>query len=206
MSSKWMRWVTAMVATLVLGTTMAQASWYNPASWFKSKPKPVPVLVVTGNFVHSRMLAELIQYQAKYPILILPTGKETTLYAMAGDGKAVEVPRDRYVEFVRTLQPKTVLFLGNDDYVPAEFVDEISSRFTCAPLKGNDWQKIAVSAGDLLTLPTLAKEYRRLTDKLDAHGDASTGIDPASIWKTPEEKAKAEAAAAAAAARANENK
>lgn len=175
----WMGQSAALIVVMMLVSNIATAGL------FSKKKNNYDTLIVTGNYVKSRMLAELIQYRAKHPILLLPTGDEADmLYGLGPNGKAVPVHRDRYVDFVRNLQPKTIIFLGDASYIPAEYVAELQERFTVVEIKHADWMQIAGTAGELLDLKKLDKDYRKLLDDLDGKGDPKPDVDPASLFET----------------------
>ena len=186
MRSRWS--ALFLLAALVLTGLPSYADWYNPASWFRKKDKTHETLIVTGNYVKSRLLAELVQHHTGYPVLLLPTGLEKdTMYLLGPQGKALEIKREDFLFYVDYLHPKTVVFLGNDQYAPAQYAAQIKERFAIAQFDANEWDKISVSVGELFNLPTLAEEYKTMLDKVE--GEDLAGRDMDALFKqgaTPE--------------------
>jgi len=166
----------AVLVTLSAFAVTTQASWYNPVSWF-AKEKPY-ALIVTTNYLQSRLLAELIQHHTGQPVLLLPTGKEkSSIYVIGPDQKSFELKDSEYKSFVETLHPQTVVFLGNETYAPQEYVDQVKEGLTVTPIRNDDWVKIAKSAGDLLKIDGLGEEYQEYLDKFDYKGRVISGKD-----------------------------
>lgn len=152
----------------------AHAEWWKPTTWFSTgKPRRIEFLVVTGNYVKSRVLAELIQRETKQPILLLPSGKEKeSLYYIMPNGESGAVELKHFVEFVNFLQPKQVLYLGNELYAPDEYLKQLENAHTVSvAIREDDWDQIAYSVGDLLKLKRLYYDYLVLMNQMDEFGN-----------------------------------
>ncbi len=165
----------SLFMALAVGATLActaQAAWWNPVSWFgKDRPKRVQTLVVTGNFIKSRILAELIQYETSQPILLLPSGNESdTMFFLASNKETFPVKEKDFARFVKYLQPKRVLFLGNETYAPERFKEELRDKIPLWSVSNDDWSQIAASVGEVLKLRHLGFDYLVLLNQLDAEG------------------------------------
>ncbi len=159
------RFVLVLTTTILLGAT-TQASWYNPFSWFKKDPPHT--IIVTGNFVKSRVLAELIQYHTELPILFLPaSSSDDKLYMLHYNGESMGIGSDRFTEFIYTLRPKTVLFLGNERYAPQSYIDQLGNDVTVTVFRNDNWERIAQSVASLLDLPKLPKQYKKQMEHFD---------------------------------------
>ena len=150
----------------------SNAAWWNPVSWFEKKgPKRAETLVVTGNYVKSRILAELIQVRSDQPILLLP-GKDgsETMFFIAPTDDTLEVKKEDYLRFINFLNPKRVLFLGNELYTPTEYVEPLKDRLPIWSVTNNDWKTIALSVEELLKIKHLGYDYLVLINQLDDKG------------------------------------
>jgi hypothetical protein len=168
----------ACLALLVACTSLSvSAAWYNPVDWFKKNKTP-DTLIVTSNYLHSRLLAELIQRRTKQPVLILPTGEESnSIYILNADAKqpVMELKSSEYQEFVELLHPRTVVFLGNETYAPQQYVDQVKEGLVVSVFRHDDWNKIAESVGQLLKLRGLPDQYQELLSKYDHRGRVIQG-------------------------------
>lgn len=151
---------------------VGHAQWWNPKSWMKGKrAKRVEILIVTSNHIKSKLLADLIQYETGQPVLLLPTGNETEdMFFLLPTGESDEINKGDFVRFVDFLQPKNVLFLGDESYVPSEFIEEIKDVVGSWSVPGNNWELIAFSVGDMLKLKHLGLDYLVLLNQLDNRG------------------------------------
>lgn len=147
------------------------------AGWFGSEGKKPETLIVTGNYLKSRLLAEIIQRETKQPILLLPSGENTeTLYFLHHDNeKNFKLDREEYQEFVELLYPKTVVFLGDERYAPQEYVDLVSEGLVVSVFRHSDWMKIADSVGQVLQIDDLREDYEDYLSKYDYKGRVIQG-------------------------------
>ncbi len=156
-------------AAAFLFTAVAPSASAGPFSFLNPKnPKRIKTLIVTGNFVKSRMLAELIQFRTNQPILLLPTGsEETTMYFLGPDLQAYEIDQDDFKDFVAFLQPKKVLFLGDRNYAPPEYIDELGEVATTWVVNSGDWEQIAFSVEEVMRIRKLTFDYLVLLKQLE---------------------------------------
>jgi len=156
-------------AAAFLFIAVAPSASAGPFSFLNPKnSKRIKTLIVTGNFVKSRMLAELIQFRTKQPILLLPTGnEERTMYFLGPDLQAYEIDRDDFKDFVAFLQPKKVLFLGDKNYSPSEYIEELEKVTTTWVVNSSDWEQIAFSVEDVMSIRKLTFDYLVLLKQLE---------------------------------------
>ncbi len=154
--------------------TTVDAQWYNPKSWplFNSKKaKRVDILIVTTNYVKSKLLADLIQYETNQPILLLPTGSEKDkMFFLLPTHESDEMNEKDFLRFIDFLQPKNVLFLGDERYAPTQYIDRIKDVAGTWLIPGSNWELIARAAGDMLRLRNLELNYLILLNQLDSKG------------------------------------
>jgi hypothetical protein len=162
----------SLVLVSLCFVNVSHGQWWNPKSWVKGqRAKRADILIVTSNHIKSRMLAESIQSYTKQPVLLLPTGNETEdMFLLLPDGESDEIDRDDFVRFVDFLQPRNVLFLGDENYVPSEFIEEIKDVVGSWSVAGNNWELIAFSVGDMLKLKNLGFDYLVYLNQLDSSG------------------------------------
>ncbi len=163
---------TAMILLSISMITTVEAQWWNPKSWFSSRRvKRVDFLIVTTNHIKSKLLADLIQYETGQPILLLPTGSEKDkMYFLLPTHESDEVSEKDFVRFIDFLQPKNVLFLGDEKYAPNHYIDSIKDVAGTWLIPGSNWEVIAFSAGDMLRLRNLGLDFLVLLNQLDSNG------------------------------------
>ena len=156
-------------AAAFLLTAVAPLASAGPFGFLNPKnPRRIKTLIVTGNFVKSRMLAELIQFRTKQPILLLPTGSEgSTMYFLGPELQAYEVDQENFKDFVAFLQPKKVLFLGDKNYSPPEYIEKLEDVATTWVVNSGDWEQIAFSVEDVMRIRKLTFDYLVLLKQLE---------------------------------------
>lgn len=160
-------------------------------AWESSKPYQGPrqdiiTLLITGNYPESRLLAELIQNETKQPIVLLPPTPGGKIYFVPSKGQGLEIQDEKYTKFIKFLNPKQILIIGDHRYVSESYIARISQNQTFIRINNEDWQQIAVSAGRILDLPNLADDFERLykqlkSGKLYNSGRSDLGNVPAAV-------------------------
>jgi hypothetical protein len=166
----------AALAAVVVLLSMAGSAWALSLNPFKRAGRSqAHTLMVTGNYLESRLLVELAQYRTKQPILLFSPdvdGSWQLFYLQAG-GKATSMGSEKYLEFIEFINPKRIVFIGGEDFVPSAYVDMASSRYSVMILDSKDWLKNAAMLGDWLKHPQLVKQYEEYRGRL-----AESGVRP----------------------------
>jgi len=126
-----------------------------------SSENRVDALLVVGNYLEPRLLAELVQSKTKQPLLIVsPEAVGTTkLFFMPWDPPAHELPASDYLGFVSLLNPKQVVFIGDDVYMPRPYVDQLRGRFPIVTVASGDWQKDAKALAEMFGCRNVPKAF-----------------------------------------------
>jgi hypothetical protein len=153
----------AMVSSVYAGSFWK--SWMKP---FSGPDQNITTLLVTGNYSQSRMLAELIQRYSKQPILLTPATDGTDVYFMPPEkrSKALQIPSDEITNFINFVGAKQIIIIGDSQYVPEKYVKLIPPNQVVWRITGENWDKVAASAGKFLNLTNLSSDYKNLQSKL----------------------------------------
>jgi len=158
------------IAVIVLGISLeSQALTLNP---FKRDGRvKASSLMITGNYVDSRLLAELAQYYSKQPLLVISPDVDGgyQLFFTPATKKATAISPDEFIDIIKYINPKRIIVIGNDSYVPMKFVDQARADYSIISLDSDNWSKNAAALGDLLKiekLPTLFEEYKKNIDSI----------------------------------------
>lgn len=164
---------------------MAAAAFANPWSYHGPK-RDIVNLIVTANYEHPRLIAELIQEESRQPFLLLPVKKGDDLYfCPQKPHKARVFKRQRLVKTLAFIAPKQIIVLGNAKYVPEDFVQELRKVAPVCVVSADNWQQVADTVGPMLNLSKLSKGYRELSAQLASRlyvpekGELQTSFVPA---------------------------
>lgn len=155
----------AFLTLVFLGTGMvAQAGWLNRVNVFKKwrSRNRIDTLLVTGNYGRSRLLAALAQHKRKHPILLISpeAGGQEELFFMPSRPEAEPIPQQEFLNFIGFLNPRRIIILGDADYVPARYVDELRrNNFSTIVLNSEDWNKNAEALAGIIDYKRLPKHY-----------------------------------------------
>ena len=105
---------TAMLISVVFLAASFTASAGNFWDRLNGKEIRPHTVIITSNYVHPRMLAELIQYKTSQPILLLPTGDEKQLFALGSKGESRTLTKDQYLDWIDLVNPSAVIFIGGN--------------------------------------------------------------------------------------------
>lgn len=162
-----------IVAVSVITSAAAMAgSWWNPVPAIQSmfRKNRTDVLMICGNYARPRLLAELAQKKTGQPILLISpiAGGPEDLYILPKGSEAFTAAKNQFVEVVQTINPKQVVFLGDGDYLSAEYVDALQGLFPSVILPGEDWDKTAQALAKILDVgSSLPRRYGELCKVYD---------------------------------------
>ncbi len=128
----------------------------------KTSRARVKTLMVTGNYMKPRLLAELGQYYTKQPILLFLQDADSDtprLYYLANE-KSEEIAASKFADFIQFLNPKTIVVLGDDNCVPPAYVKQAQESYRVMVLNSADWEQNAQMLGELLDQPALGREFK----------------------------------------------
>lgn len=155
-------------AVVSLATFSANAGFWDWLTPYQGPDKDIITLIITGNFTKSRLLADLIQLETKQPILLLPSTPGGQIFFIPAKDEAMEVVNEDFSRFVKFINPKQILILGDTRYVPKEYIDKIDPSQTIWNISNKNWQEVAVSAGKILDITNLAGDFKKLCEDIDS--------------------------------------
>lgn len=168
-----------------IAVAFSMISVVNAGFWDWSRPyqgpsKEITTLIVTGNYTKARILAELTQGETNQPILLI-TKEGGSLFFMPGKGACQEVQNASFTNFVKVVNAKQVLVLGDTTYVPESYTKRMDPKQTIIRVDNKDWYKVAVTVGKILDKTYLAAKFKKLSDDLDngLYNPGGRGTTPA---------------------------
>jgi hypothetical protein len=156
------------VALALVTTTLFAGSWDGPYKPNKGPDKEINTLVITGNYLKPRLLAELIQVESKQPILLLPSQPGGMVFFLPSNETAMEVDSANFAKFLKFANPKRIIIIGDESFVPESYARQINPNLTVWRVKNKDWKQVAADAEDLLRLNNLSRDFNRLSDQIDS--------------------------------------
>ena len=175
------------------------------ASWMSDGNKrDVVTLVVCTNTKSARLMADTIQAESKQPYLLLPApqSKDERVFFVPAKGPAIELAPAKVVHFVRFLNPKRVVVLNGVDLVYPRYKAYFDTNIPTMVVNSRNWERAAQELSYMLNITSLARDYKRLRDKMLSDADMYRMIsDPAP--KAPAEPKAEDATPAAAPAAEN---
>lgn len=162
-SLKPVKFVLLLLAVVFTSATFAAVPW------FANGPKrEVQTLVITGNYKSPRLLAELIQYESRQPYLLLPPqdSGDTRIIFCPPKSNSLQIREDKFNDFVRFLNPRRIIVLGNDAYVQPKYIAMLDRTIPVIRVDSVDWNRSAEELTDLLHLSNLDRNYRKLRETM----------------------------------------
>ena len=156
-----------IVAFTVAGLALSAASWANLG------PKRVPeTLVVVSNYKVPRLMAELIQYESRAPYLLLPTNgsADGRIFFCPAKKNSLEIREVRLNAFVRFLNPKRIVVIGDDQIVSKRHIDMLDRSIPVVRIDGADWVRVAEQLNFMLNLSHLDSNFKRLYETIRNDG------------------------------------
>ncbi|MBR0458149.1 MAG: hypothetical protein IJJ26_02825 [Victivallales bacterium] len=157
-----------LAAVVLFGSSNVQALTFNP---FKRVARVQNnTLIIAGNIIASRLLADLAQYHSKQPILLISPESDgnARIYYAPARSRATESNQDSFMDLVNFINPKRIVVLGGNDYVDTKFVDMARAKYPVIILDSNNWSQNAQSLGELLDIRGLDSQYNEYKANIDA--------------------------------------
>ncbi|MCP3965786.1 MAG: hypothetical protein GY750_18520 [Lentisphaerae bacterium] len=140
--------------------------WATP---YRGPKQDIINLVITSNYKKPLLMAQLIQYETRQPYILLPVRKDSGIYFCPVNNKkpALEVKKENLARFIKFLNPKRIIVLGDETYVPEKFLKGIDKNIPTVTISGDDWDRAAVTLTNLLGITNLKYDFARLSKKLE---------------------------------------
>lgn len=160
------------IGAVIFGTlTSSFADFWEDITPYRGPKRDVITLIITSNYKHPLVIAQLLQDDTKQPYLLLP--------AINGKGIFFNPPRERSEEaleinevnlarFISFLNPKQILILGGNEYVADKYRKMIAKEIPVITIEGNDWIRIAERVSILMDSRNLAYDYKKLGQELNS--------------------------------------
>ena len=151
--------------------TSCFADFWEDITPYRGPKRDVITLIITSNYKHPLVIAQLLQDDTKQPYLLLP--------AINGKGIFFNPPRERSEEaleineanmarFISFLNPKQIVILGGKEYVADKYRKMISKDIPLITIEGDDWIKISERVSILLDARNVAYDYKKLGRELNS--------------------------------------
>ena len=144
---------------------------------FKNNEVYVPEVLVAARAMNMgtqvlkpRLIAELIQVESRQPFLLLPTRNEGNIYFCPPThlGNPKFVGRQKLGQIIAFIAPKQIIVLGNERYVPEEYVKELRKVAPVFVVNTENWQQAADMVAPMLNLSKLPRDFSKLSAQLES--------------------------------------
>jgi hypothetical protein len=175
-------------AAMFFTGSAAFAGFWDWSTPYRGPSRDISTLMITSNYTKSRMLADLIQNETKQPYILLPAvGQEDRIFFCPARGKeAKEINEAELARFIKFVNPKQIIVLGDRAYVPSKYIRMIDPKQTVYTISNKNWNEAAESLASLLDLHNLSSDYKRLSYQMESGKlYRSTAFDGAETIATP---------------------
>ena len=141
---------------------------FTGCSGIPNNEENIDTLIITSNNYESIALAQHLQVRNNQLIVAIPANKaDTALYVMGpGEDKLLKIDQDRFAAFINFTNPKNIIILGNEVYVPSSYINQINPNYTKFVFNDKDWKLIGWQVEELTGYSGLADDYIEHLDEL----------------------------------------
>ncbi len=160
-----------IVAFVFSTLTSALAGFWDSFIPYQGPKKDVITLIITANYKHPLLIAQLVQDETKQPYLLLPTASGKGIFfnpPRERSEAALEIREGNLARFIRFLNPKQIVILGDTRYVSEEYLEMIDKDIPLITITGNNWQRIADRVEILLAACNVGYDYKKLGQQLNS--------------------------------------
>ena len=165
---KWFVGMLVVASAMCWGTT-SYAGYWDWSQPYTAPSKNIETLVITANYVRPRMLADLIQREIKQPYILLPARGDTKIFFCPARGKqSLEIAELELSKFIKFLNPRQIIVLGDTRYVSDKFIRMIDPRQTVWIVSNTNWQLASESIAKFLDIPNISYDFKMLCTQYDS--------------------------------------
>ncbi|QSH42011.1 hypothetical protein P0136_05055 [Lentisphaerota bacterium ZTH] len=156
----------AVITGMAITSFAERWDWATP---YRGPKQDIINLIITSNYKKPLLMAQLIQYETRQPYILLPVRKDGGIYFCPVNNKkpALEIKKENLARFISFLNPKRIIILGDETYVPEKFLKSIDKNIPTVTVSGDDWDRAAVTLTNLLGITNLKYDFARLSKKLE---------------------------------------
>jgi len=148
----------------------ALAGAWDADDYFDNPDKSVKTLVVVGNFVKPRLLAEIARKDSKAPYVLLPApGDSRLFFCPAGKGPALEIREGDLSKFIEFIKPFKIAVLGDSRFVPQSYLQSLEvAKAEIISIDSDNWTANATTLGNLLENHSIPAKFNSELAKIDS--------------------------------------
>jgi len=147
------------------------ADFWESITPYRGPKRDVITLVITGNYKHPLVIAQLLQDETKQPYLLLPATNGKGIFfnpPRERSEAALEISEVNLARFIRFLNPKQIVILGDDRYVAEKYRKMIGKDTPVIAISGDNWQLVADRVSILLDANNVGYDYKQLGQQLNS--------------------------------------
>ncbi len=160
-----------IVAFVFVSISSCFADFWEAITPYRGPKRDVITLMITGNYKHPLVITQLVQEETKQPYLLLPAinGKGIFFNPPSERSKeALEINEENLVRFIKFLNPKQIVILGDKQYVPNKYREMIAKEIPVITIEGSNWQRVADRVSILLDAGNVSYDYKKLGQQLNS--------------------------------------
>ena len=162
----------ALVGAFIFTTLSSSfADFWEDITPYRGPKRDVITLIITSNYKHPLVIAQLLQEETKQPYLLLPAINGKGIFfnpPRARSDEALEINEENLERFIKFLNPKQIVILGDTQYVSDKYRKMIAKDIPLITIQGNNWQKIADRVSILLDARNVSYDYKKLGQELNS--------------------------------------
>ena len=147
------------------------ADFWETITPYRGPKRDVITLMITGNYKHPLVIAQLVQDQTKQPYLLLPAANGKGIFfnpPRERSESALEIREVNLARFIRFLNPKQIVILGDERYVADKYRKMIDKNTPVIAISGDNWQLVADRVSILLDASNVGYDYKQLGQQLNS--------------------------------------
>ncbi len=161
------------IATLVFTALSSSfADFWKSITPYRGPKKDIITLIITANYKHPLIIAQLIQDEIKQPYILLPASNGKGIFfnpPRKRSEAALEIREANLKRFISFLNPKQIVILGDKRYVTDKYREMIAKDIPVITFSGNNWQRIADRLSILLDAHNVGDDYKELGQQIDSN-------------------------------------
>lgn len=151
----------SILAFIFLPANLSAGIWpWGSKGTYKGNKNSIETVIITGNYVQSRLIADLVLTETNQPYILIPPGNQNIVYFCPASKNTMLINDKDFSRFLWYLNPKTIFVLGGKKYIPEKYLRMINPAQK-AYILSDDWLKTAEELHTYMGTTNLLPEFKK---------------------------------------------
>jgi len=153
--------VVSILTFVFLPASLSAGIWpWGGKDSYNGNKNNIETVIITGNYVQSRLIADLVLAETNQPYILIPSGNQNIVYFCPASKNTMIISDKDFSRFLWFLNPNTIFVLGGKKYIPEKYLRMINPAQK-AYILSDDWLKTTEELHKYMGTTNLLPEFKK---------------------------------------------